>query len=144
MQLSGISSIPMSIPTPASYSEALTVIPCPRYTFYRSVMQATISAIPIISHSNICNTFRTTTAICHPQNMGHSEEHIIILYTVRTQIEGKCARRLEFPFSATREENTANSAPVETKEKEYTRHLTRRGNSNILAHFSSIRVLTVL
>ena len=34
--------------------------------------------------------------------------------------------------------------PVETKEKEYTRRLTRRGNSNVLAHFSSIRVLTVL
>jgi len=31
--------------------------------------------------------------------------------TVRTQIEEKCARTLEFPFSATRGENTANPAP---------------------------------
>ena len=31
--------------------------------------------------------------------------------TVKTQIEEKCARTLEFPFSATRGENTANSAP---------------------------------
>jgi len=34
--------------------------------------------------------------------------------------------------------------PVETKEKEYTRRLTRRGNPNVLAHFSSIRVFTVV
>jgi len=33
------------------------------------------------------------------------------IYTVKTQIEEKCARTLEFPFSATRGENTANSAP---------------------------------
>jgi len=31
--------------------------------------------------------------------------------TVKTRIEEKCARTLEFPFSATRGENTANSAP---------------------------------
>jgi len=30
--------------------------------------------------------------------------------TVKTQIEETCARTLEFPFSATRRENTANSA----------------------------------
>ena len=40
-------------------------------------------------------------------------------------------------------ETPQTQPPVETKEKEYTRRLTRRGNSNVLAHFSSIRVLTV-
>jgi len=41
-------------------------------------------------------------------------------------------------------ETPQTQPPVETKEKEYKRRLTRRGNSNVLAHFSSIRVLTVL
>ena len=31
--------------------------------------------------------------------------------TVKTRMKDKCARTLEFPFSATRVENTANSAP---------------------------------
>ena len=32
---------------------------------------------------------------------------------------------------------------IATKQKEYTRRLTRRGNYNVLAHFPSIRVFTV-
>ena len=52
--------------------------------------------------------------------------------------------RWNFP-SQLREGKTPQTQPLaETKEKEYTRRLTRRGNSNVLAHFSSIRVLTVL
>ena len=34
-----------------------------------------------------------------------------LINTVKTQIEEKCARTLEFPLSATRGGNTANSAP---------------------------------
>lgn len=62
---------------------------------------------------------------------------------VRTQIEEKHARALEFPFLATQGESTANSGLVETKQREYTPHLARRGNYSILAHYSSIWVFPV-
>ena len=39
--------------------------------------------------------------------------------------------------------STAKICPPETKEKEKTRDLTRRGKSNVLAHGPIIRVLTV-
>jgi len=52
--------------------------------------------------------------------------------------------RWSFPSELHEGEAPQTQPPVETKEKEYKRHLTRRGSSNVLAHFSSIRVFTVL
>jgi hypothetical protein len=44
-----------------------------------------------------------------PSAFSDSQQHLKC--TVKTQIQEKCARTLEFPFLATRGENTANSAP---------------------------------
>ena len=51
--------------------------------------------------------------------------------------------RWNFPSELREGKTPQTQPPVETKEKEYTRRLTRRSNSNVLAHFSSIRVFTV-
>lgn len=52
--------IPIFIPYQLSYLHPLSFFV--RYTFYHmhSTVLATIPAIPIISHSDCCNTFRTT------------------------------------------------------------------------------------
>ena len=51
--------------------------------------------------------------------------------------------RWNFPSQLPEGKTPQTQPSVETKQKEYGRRLTRRGNYNVLAHFSSIRVFTV-
>ena len=52
--------------------------------------------------------------------------------------------RWDFPSQLREGKTLQTEPPAETNEKEYTRRLTRGGNSNALVHFSYIRVLTVV
>ena len=75
--------------------------------FSQNLMQDRRKSFPVCAGSKSSAITALGLGICRGfDKLTHRAWH-----TVRTQIEEKCARTLEFPFSSTRGENTANSAP---------------------------------
>jgi len=64
--------------------------------------------------------------------------------TVRTRIEEKCARTLELPLLVSASYIPFLLSQLGAEFAMFPPRVAQKGNSNVLAHFSSIRVLTVL
>ena len=60
------------------------------------------------------------------------------LCTVKTQIEEKCARTLELPLLVRRLVHPFYLVPTGAEFAVLSPHVAEKGNSNVLAHFSSI------